>query len=173
MKETSRKKLKEDCYKSRLSRWWLWGAANYHMWGCMDTCSQSVSSFLSFYQSTNLQRPLLSAPPKKKKNNQKKKWNKLVLCYCRVQFCDIDLTLLPSLGEVGECQELLNSVWQWVKHESMNSPQSLLPSAAFNSWTSLFLYPAARPGKKTIRVTENRMATTNSRPKPEEIDKLD
>jgi len=38
---------------------------------------------------------------------------------------------------------------------------------------SLFLYPAARPGKKTIRVTENRMATTNSRPKPEEIDKLD
>jgi len=73
MKETSRKKLKEDCYKSRLSRWWLWGAANYHMWGCMDTCSQSVSSFLSFYQSTNLQQPLqLSAPPKKKEQSEKK-----------------------------------------------------------------------------------------------------
>jgi hypothetical protein len=71
------------------------------MWGCMDTRSQSVSPLLQFYRSTNLQQPLqLSAPPKTKNHKEK---NEFVFCYCR----DSDLTLLPSLGEVGECHELL------------------------------------------------------------------
>lgn len=36
------------------------------------------------------------------------------------------IVLLPSLREMGECQVAPNGVWQWLKHESMNSPQPLL-----------------------------------------------
>ena len=82
MKETSRKNWRKTATNPGSVYWWLWGAANYHMWGCMDTCSQSVSSLLSFYQSTNLQQPLqLSAPPKKK-IRRRRKWNELLLCCC-------------------------------------------------------------------------------------------
>jgi hypothetical protein len=38
----------------------------------------------------------------------------------------LNLTLLPSLRDIGECHVILNGVWQWLKHESMNSPQPLL-----------------------------------------------
>jgi hypothetical protein len=111
------------------------------MWGCMDTCSRSVSP-LSFSQSTKLQQPLQSSAPKKK---VEKIWGHgtcFATAVYTLQFSDFDPTLLPSLGEVGEFHEPLHWVWQWVKHESMNSPHSLLPSAAFNSWMSFLLNPA-------------------------------
>jgi hypothetical protein len=69
--------------------------------------------------------------------------NQLYLCFHSVEFSDLNLTLLPSLGEICEIHEILNGVWQCVKHESMNSPQSLLCSATFNSLTNFFLNPAA------------------------------
>jgi hypothetical protein len=45
----------------------------------------------------------------KKKDNQKKKGTSSCFAIAvHSQFSDLDLTLLPSLGEVGECHELLN-----------------------------------------------------------------
>jgi hypothetical protein len=43
----------------------------------------------------------------------------------------------------------------------MNSPHSLLPSAAFNSWMSFLLNPANTAKEETFVVTENRMGTTD------------
>jgi len=53
----------------------------------------------------------------------------------------LNLTLSSSHGETGECHEMLDGVWLWVKHESMNSPQFLLSSATFNLLTNFFLNP--------------------------------
>jgi hypothetical protein len=50
-------------------------------------------------------------------------------------------TLFPSLGEVGEFQDMLESVWQWVKHESMNMPQSSFSLRTFKLVTIVFLNP--------------------------------
>jgi hypothetical protein len=75
---------------------------------------------------------------------------------------DLNLTLSPSLGEIGECHVILNGVWQWVKHESMNNPQSLLSSATFNSLTNFFLNPATW-GMKIYSIKENRIITNGCR----------
>lgn len=62
-------------------------------------------------------------------------------CRLRASQVTLDLTLLPSLREMGECQVAPNGVWQWLKHESMNSPQPLLCWATFKSSTSSLRNP--------------------------------
>ena len=128
MKETSRKKLKEDATNPDSA---VGGYGGQLTTTCGVAWILVVNLFHHSFPSTKvpISNGLCCLLRQKKKNNQKKKWNKLVLCYCRVQFCDIDLTLLPSLGEVGECHELLNSVWQSMNPWTAPSPFYLpLPS---------------------------------------------
>ena len=74
----------------------------------------------------------------------------------------LNLTLLPSLREIGECHVILNGVWQWLKHESMNSPQPLLCWATFKSSTIFSRNPKVRR-RKIHMILVTRWEQTNTR----------
>jgi hypothetical protein len=101
----------------------------------MDTRSQSPSLHV-LYQHTNRQQLQRSSVQQKRKKEEietklyqfqlkreHKKRQKTSCGYAAYGKVTLNLTLLPSLREIGECHVILNGVWQWLKHESMNSPQ--------------------------------------------------
>lgn len=138
------------------------------MWGCMDTRSQSLFLLLCFYQNTNPQQPLpQSATQNENQNISIQAKHDASSKPSIVRW--LNSTLFPSIGEICEFHDMLYAVWQWVKHESMNNPQSCLSWTTFNSFTNVFLNPINGQGKYLVfqrtqqalieRVKKNRLAS--------------